>query len=255
MFATPIAPVEDDRERGEEVVIDEETSADVQDNKVAPDPFMPSAAEVENHRITHMPYRSWCRECVEGRALGERRQPRSAHESRIPVIGMDYFFMTSKGLMTRDELPEYPQTAEGDAAILTARTKGEIVKCLIVRDRHTKCAFAHVVPVKGLDEDGHVVQLVVADVRWLGHTKLIIKADNEKAIQRLSREALGALVATADEDGVTQIGRESPPAYDSQSNGLVETGVRQMRAQFRTMRACLQRRLGKLIPVAHPVSA
>ncbi len=207
LYATPLSPFEDGRDRGEEVVIGEETSADVQDNKVAPDPFMPSATEVENHRVTHMPYRSWCRECVEGRALGERRQPRTTHESKIPVIGMDYFFMIAKGLLTRSELSDYPQTADGDSALMTARTKGELVKCLILRDSHTKCVFAHVVPVKGIDEDAHVVQLVVADVRWLGHTRLIVKADNEKAIQRLAREALRGIVASAEQDGVAQVGR------------------------------------------------
>jgi len=99
LYASPLSPLEDGQEKGEEVVIGEETSADVQDNRVAPNPFMPSTTEVEDHRVTHMPYRSWCRECVEGKAFGERRKPRANHESRIPVIGMDYFFMTEKGLL------------------------------------------------------------------------------------------------------------------------------------------------------------
>ncbi len=60
---------------------------------------------------------------------------------------------------------------------------------------------------------------------------------------------------TATEDGHEQLGRERPEAYDSQSNGLTEVGVRSVRAHFRTLRACLQRRLGKMIPVGHPVSA
>ncbi len=34
-------------------------------------PLKPSAAEVERHRISHYPYRRWCRECVEGQAVGE----------------------------------------------------------------------------------------------------------------------------------------------------------------------------------------
>ena len=153
LFATPVAPVEDEEDQSEKVVIaDDEPQAEVQDNKIAADPFLPSAAEVEEHRITHMPYRSWCRECVEGKAIGEHRRPRSQHKSLIPVIGMDYFFMTADGLLARDELPDFPRTPEGDAAVLAARQDGKIVKCLIVRDSHTKNVFAHVVPVKGLDE-------------------------------------------------------------------------------------------------------
>ncbi len=78
---------------------------------------------------------------------------------------MDYFFMTADGRMTREELPDFPRTTDGDAAMLAARRDGKIVKCLIVRDSHTKNVFGHVVPVKGLDEDQHVVQLVASDVR------------------------------------------------------------------------------------------
>jgi hypothetical protein len=83
-------------EGGEEHVEikDDEVSGEAQDIKVAPDPFMPSAAEVEEHRVTHWPYRSWCRECVEGKALGEHRSHRCAHGSRVAVVGIDYFFMT-----------------------------------------------------------------------------------------------------------------------------------------------------------------
>jgi hypothetical protein len=109
--------------------------------------------------------------------------------------------------------------------------------------------------MKGVDEDKHVVQLAVNDIKWLGHTRVIVKADNEPAIQQLTREALKMMRMSAEEDGVTQLSQESPPAYDSRGNGLVEIGVRALRGQFRTMRSCLQRRLGKLIPVAHAVSA
>ena len=35
-------------------------------------PQLPSPEEVEEHRIDHLPYRVWCRHCVEGPALGER---------------------------------------------------------------------------------------------------------------------------------------------------------------------------------------
>ena len=38
-----------------------------------PVPKLPSAAEIEDHRRTHIPYRSWCRDCILGRALGEKR--------------------------------------------------------------------------------------------------------------------------------------------------------------------------------------
>ena len=51
------------------------------------DHMLPSSAEVEQHRTTHLPYRSWCRECIEGRALGEKRDCRPGREKLIPVVG------------------------------------------------------------------------------------------------------------------------------------------------------------------------
>ena len=44
-------------EGGEDVV---RISDEIEPLKQAPSPSMPSAAEVEEHRVTHIPYRSWC---------------------------------------------------------------------------------------------------------------------------------------------------------------------------------------------------
>ena len=35
--------------------------------KVRKDPGAPSAEEVARHSATHLPYRSWCKHCVNGR--------------------------------------------------------------------------------------------------------------------------------------------------------------------------------------------
>ena len=63
----PCAPLEG----AEEEIVSEEIEVEVEPLRIAPSPQKPSASEVEEHRITHIPCRSWCRECVEGRALGE----------------------------------------------------------------------------------------------------------------------------------------------------------------------------------------
>ena len=64
-------------EKEEHVVIQDdefqEGEEDTEKLKVKKDIIAPSASEIEEHRLTHHPFRSWCRECVEGRALGERR--------------------------------------------------------------------------------------------------------------------------------------------------------------------------------------
>ena len=113
------ADFEDELQNDEEIQVQadvdgEFASADgeVQDIKPMKDPGNPTLEELEEHRASHLPYRSWCRWCVLGRGRGRRHVPASA--SRIPVIGIDYFFITDGGVNSRQELTSNPVfTAEG----------------------------------------------------------------------------------------------------------------------------------------------
>ena len=98
--------------------------------------FMPTEAEIEDHRLTHIPYRSWCRHCVLGRALGEKRGTTKGRTHGIPRVGLDYFFITTEGTAhgRKSLVPlGYPEGDEGDAKLAEAREAGQILKCLIVR--------------------------------------------------------------------------------------------------------------------------
>ena len=53
-------------------------------------PKKPSASEVEEHRKSNLPYRSWCPWCVMGRGLGEQRGKHEGREHSIPRVGIDY---------------------------------------------------------------------------------------------------------------------------------------------------------------------
>ena len=46
---------------------------------------MPSAADVEEHRLTHVPCRSWCKGCNMGRGLGEQRGKNAGRAHDIPA--------------------------------------------------------------------------------------------------------------------------------------------------------------------------
>ena len=74
---------------------------EVEPLRSAPAPKLPSAAEVEEHRLTHAQYRSWCKFCVMGRGLGERRGRHAGRAHAIPRIGIDYWYVTSDGLKSR----------------------------------------------------------------------------------------------------------------------------------------------------------
>ena len=61
-----------------------------------PTPHQPTTAEREEHEITHTPYRSWCRYCVQGRG---RRSPHRSQDpltrsNGVPKISLDYFFLS-----------------------------------------------------------------------------------------------------------------------------------------------------------------
>ena len=230
----------------------EDVDGEVEPLKSAPSPQLPSPAEQEDHRLNHALYRSWCKFCVMGRGLGERRGRHTGRCHTIPRVGIDYFYITTGGLKSRKEI-DVPETPEGEAKLVDERLKGSIVKCLIVRCHETKNVFAHVVPCKGADEDRFVTGLVVNDVSRLGHTKLILKSDQERALVALVKQALVAVRFQV--EGVEKVTVEHSQKYDSQASGGTEVGVRALRGLFRSLHLCLQDRVGQAIPVNHPLTS
>ena len=50
-----------------------------------------------------------------------------------------------------------------------------------------------------------------------------------------------------------QAGREAPTPYNSQSNGETEVGIKNLRKDFRTLKLCMESRIGYKVPVGHPI--
>ena len=103
--------------------VDIEGDDDVEPLKKAKNPRLPSREEVEEHIRTHIPFRSWCKWCVEGRGRGD--QHRSSQG------------FTAGGVMNRQSL-DYGTDAAGEAALTAARRQGVVVKCLVIRCNSTK---------------------------------------------------------------------------------------------------------------------
>ena len=122
------------------------------------DPALPSKAEVEEHALTHLPYRNWCSHCVraKGKAADHRRQldrPRDIRE-----LHMDYCFM-------------------GTGAISDA-INPKVTAILAVKEKDTKMILGTVVPKKGSTHE-FVAKRVIAFIDELGLSKcnLTIKTD------------------------------------------------------------------------------
>ncbi len=239
---------------GEKTEAQEETA----DLKVAPAPVRPPPAVVEEHRVTHIPYRNWCDECARGRGLGEQRGRHVGRAHEIPRVGIDYWYITTGSLKQRNELiDEYPLTSKGDAALEEARKQRDIMKCLIVRCHESKAIFAHAIPVKGDDEDHDVADLIASDVAFMGHVRLLLKSDNEPALLKLAEAALLKIRCQVqkDESPVKSVSSEQAAKYEIASNGGTECGIRAVRGLFRTLKLCTEKRIGQEIPPTHPLSA
>ena len=131
---------------------------------------------------------------------------------------MDYYFITKEGIKRRDELAA-ELGDDSEETVTQARAKCQLVKCMAVRFFKSKNTFTHVVLQKGDDEDHYCAKLVASDVEWLGHTSVILKSDNEKAIVSVKERTACIL---REYKGLKHVQTESPLAYDSQSNGGIE---------------------------------
>ena len=61
-------------------------------------PKRPTVKEVEEHNLTHLPFRNWCIFCVKGKAKDDphRRKIKQDEEQDIRIVSIDYMFMESR---------------------------------------------------------------------------------------------------------------------------------------------------------------
>ncbi len=85
--------VEEERQQGEEGQQGEEEVPRV---RGVPAPRRPDDEAVQQHKLTHLPYASWCRVCVEARGCENPRKRKQEEElEAAPVVETDYGFATT----------------------------------------------------------------------------------------------------------------------------------------------------------------
>ena len=220
---------------GDELQAEEETEV----KHILPTPVLPSQKDIDEHWLNHLPYRPWCGTCVGGRGR-ERPHLRTGEKRKIPTLAFDYCFLSKDGTFTREEWSKVPEGTEG-------------TKILVATEIVSKCTFAHVVKCKGIGEDRYSVDCLVRDIEWMGHTRIMLRSDNERAIVSLLKESLRAL--RVDVDHIEQTAEEHPPEYDPQANGAVENAVGRVKGLLRTYTLAMESRLGHRVPPDHPVIA
>jgi hypothetical protein len=135
------AEAEDDHEGDQQITL----------AKAMKGPVQPTQQMIEDHEVSHIPYRAWCAACVRGRGKCVPHKTTPKDEDTIPVISLDYgFFGTPEGSKERE----------------IGSTKLPI---LIMKDRSSKAIWSNPVPAKGI-EDPHALLTVIKNLDEAGYT-------------------------------------------------------------------------------------
>ena len=180
-------------------------------------PSQPTACEVAEHNLTHLPFRAWCRHCVRGKGLT------TAHKRlvddlgrRVPEVSMDYFYMGDK-----DDIS---------------------LPLLIIRDNKSKRVFTHSLPSKGVHQ--YSVAIAARSIKQLGYAQAILKTDTERPIVALRSELIKQMPSLRPEDAIKG---------ESQTNAEAESMVSKMQGQIRTMKDALEFKYGMKLHPRHVI--
>ena len=157
--------------------------------------------------MTHATFRSWCEVCVAGRAT-EDAHKRSSNESSLPLVAMDC------------------RNTDADLAtilVVVQRPHGAIRACQVLRN----------------GPEPHAIDCVLAYLESWGLAEVLLKADNDPAIQALVRGV------RAKRGERTML--ENSLKYSHQSNGAVENAVRRIESLTCTYVCVLQEKLGNKV--------
>ncbi|CAK9020327.1 unnamed protein product [Durusdinium trenchii] len=206
----------------EEEVFDPLPSADTEADTSAraprslPVPKEPTAQERAEHELTHLPFRSWCKICVESKS-------RQDHSKKLrlkqPVLQCDYSFITD------------PETKDH-------------VTLLNVRDVLSGLALSCVVPCKGhsVYAEGELRRFVLETGRTFG----TLQADPEPALLTVVQ------TMTSELGGLSL--RKSPTEW-KQAQGAVGNAQQLLYAQVRALRQDFASRYGFKLSVTSPLFA
>ena len=128
------------------------------------DPKLPGEAEIREHQLTHLPFRSWCRHCVRGRGK-DLPHKKLQDEPGMIELHADLCFL-------------------GDE-----NDPGNTVPVFVMRERTTRMTLAAVVPSKSTNT--YITKRIVAFMKEIGvvHGDVLVKTDQEPAIMSIIEEA------------------------------------------------------------------
>ena len=202
----------------------EESISEQTSSRSLSSPVKPTERMVEDHNVSHIPFRSWCAHCVRGQAKSIGHVRHNKQEEQIPTVCMDYGFLGSEGDGGSDH--EHP--------------------VLVMVDRASKMKGSFPVPCKGIAHP-YPAKIVTTFLNKLGYTKVILKSDQEPSIVALGR------AVKAQWEG--EIMLEYSPKGESKSNGEAERAVQSVHGLARTVKDFLEEKLQISLEPTWPILA
>ena len=107
----------------DEFELDTEGEPGERKTKKMQDKKMPTRTEIEEHHLTHLPFRSWCHHCVRGRGK-ELPHKRGGEQGELPELHVDMCFSGEE------------------------KDPHNTITVMVARERSTRMTVATVVPAK-----------------------------------------------------------------------------------------------------------
>ena len=95
----------------------------------------------------------------------------------FPIIHTDYACRSEKGLLRLSELSEEDREHQ--------------VRVIVGYCSSSRSPFMHVVPSQATSMDKFAAERIVEDIVYLGHTRVILRSDNEPALVALVGDTQG----------------------------------------------------------------
>ena len=207
-------------------------------------PREPTEQERQEHERLHEPYRAWCPACVSGRGRVEYHLTQDRGENAIPVVGVDYGFMTNKVMHGMSEEEAAREVAAADVEV----DEHGVQLAPILGGRWTmdRWILGRLLPSKGTVH-AYNIESLTRIFASSGVKKFFVRSDNEKALKALiSRSSLAVL-----HDRGVQAVADPAPEGDSNANGLAEGAIKELKAKVRTLKFALEQLLNVRIDSSH----
>ncbi|CAE7202129.1 unnamed protein product, partial [Symbiodinium necroappetens] len=205
----------------------EEDTARLPHEERAPD-AVPDADAQARHRLTHVPFASWCASCVKTRSRDDHHR-RNAHDNVVPVVQVDFYY-TKVDTESRPNPDAHQESTN-----------------LIAVDLQTRMVLSAPGPDKG---PGMLRQAAEELTRFTvslhGEETITMQSDGEPSVKSLVRS-----VAAARQRLGKRTNQRTTPVGDHAANGAAERAIQTVRRLGNCFAEAFEERAGKLSVGSH----